>query len=137
MARKSVSNRQNGEIAAVQRHVRDGADRINNQRQIIGGLRKDGVPTGQAEELLDALETTQRQHEGDLARMPRETPLQMAQRHVIEGTHHVERQREIIAELHAKGHPTDIAKQILETMLQTQASHEQDLARLTAEHEQT
>ena len=67
----------------------------------------------------------------------RETALQMAQRHVIEGERHIERQRHIIAELRADGHSTEAAEQLLKTMLESQASHEQSLARLTAQHEQT
>ena len=73
----------------------------------------------------------------DRAEIPlRETALQMAQRHVIEGEKHIEHQRHMIADLRADGHSTVEAEMLLETMLQTQAAHEQSLARLTAQHEQ-
>jgi hypothetical protein len=73
----------------------------------------------------------------DRADIPlRETALQMAQRHVIEGEKHIERQRHIIADLRADCHSTVEAERLLDTMLQTQAAHEQSLARLTAQHEQ-
>jgi hypothetical protein len=73
----------------------------------------------------------------DRAEIPlRETALQMAQRHVIEGEKQIERQRRIIAELRADSRSTVEAEKLLETMVQTQAAHERSFARLTAQHEQ-
>jgi hypothetical protein len=73
MDRRPSPDRQEGEFSAVQRHVSDGARRIERQRKNLEELRKDGLSTGQAQEVLEALETTQRLHEGDLARF-RDSP---------------------------------------------------------------
>ena len=61
---------------------------------------------------------------------PNETHLQMARRHVAEGTEHIRRQEQLIAELKADGHLTDQAEELLATMRESQRLHEEDLSRL-------
>jgi hypothetical protein len=135
----------------VQRHVLRGANRIERQRQVISDLRSDDVPAGQAEELLDALEATQRQHQEQLGELldglnpisgRDESTQEMVQRHVRQAAAHIDKQQQIIARLRADGLPiiarlradglpTLIAEQVLNTMLQTQRSHEEHLVRIT------
>jgi hypothetical protein len=60
------------ELQMVQRHIREGADRIERQRVALARLRATGHPaTKLAEALLVTLEAAQRQHEADLERLTR------------------------------------------------------------------
>jgi hypothetical protein len=47
------------------RHVQEGRRCIQRQHGVISTLRDRGLPTGQAEDVLHALEETQRQFEDD------------------------------------------------------------------------
>jgi hypothetical protein len=60
-----------------------------------------------------------------------ETELQMVQRHVREGAVHVARQREIVAQFHANGNPTELAEKLLAGFQGMQFEHEAHLERLT------
>lgn len=62
-----------------------------------------------------------------------ETLLEMMRRHVAEGERHVRRQREIVQELSAREHPTEMAEQLLATFEGTLREHRIHLARLEAE----
>ncbi|RVC60895.1 MAG: hypothetical protein EOS65_10690 [Mesorhizobium sp.] len=56
--------------------------------------------------------------------MPRrETLLQMAERHVLEGEALIARQRRLIERLARDGHPTDDAQEFLRSFLKAQAEH--------------
>jgi hypothetical protein len=68
MDKKPSTRRYPRDPKIVQQYVRDGAEWIERQRQVLSELRIDNVPAGQAEVLLEALEATQRQHEEQLAR---------------------------------------------------------------------
>jgi len=59
--------------------------------------------------------------------------LEMAERHVLEGEHHVARQREIVAELARDGHNTSKAAILLRTFEDLQAIHVADRDRLRKE----
>jgi len=59
-----------------------------------------------------------------------ETAVEQAVRHVIEGEAHLERQRRILAELRADGHPVAEAEAILETLEATQRTHKAHLRQL-------
>ena len=59
-----------------------------------------------------------------------ETELQMVQRHVRQGTAHLQRQHEIVVWLKAKGHPTETAETFLSQLADLQQLHEAHLARL-------
>ncbi|TPJ82301.1 hypothetical protein FJ419_00490 [Mesorhizobium sp. B2-6-2] len=54
---------------------------------------------------------------------PRETPLQMAERHVCQGEALITRQRALIDRLARDGHPTDEARKLLREFLEAQAEH--------------
>ena len=88
MDRKPIPDRQDGEFAAVQRHVNDGARRIERQRKNLEELRNDGLSTGQAQEVLEALETTQQLHESDLARLRDSPKPKGPHRHALEHQAH-------------------------------------------------
>jgi len=53
----------------------------------------------------------------------------LMRRHLELGARHILRQREIIAELRAKGHETDLAERLLKTFEALQALRESDLQR--------
>jgi hypothetical protein len=57
----------------------------------------------------------------------------VAHRHVQEGEEQVRRQVQIIEQLHADGHPTDIAEELLLDLEQSLALHVQHLERVRAE----
>ncbi len=50
----------------AERRIRDGSKNIDQQHKIIGRLRKLGLATDEAEQLLKKLEAIQRSHEEDL-----------------------------------------------------------------------
>jgi len=56
--------------------------------------------------------------------------LTQAEAAVVEGTRHVKRQREILAELHKHGHDTLRAEELLSTFEETLALHIEDRDRL-------
>ena len=62
-----------------------------------------------------------------------ETELDMAERHVREGEHHVASQRELLAELRKDGHPTDTAERLLENLEDLLELHREHLARLQSQ----
>jgi hypothetical protein len=57
------------ELEQVQRHVREGAGHLAQQRFLIARMRMDGLPTEEAEMLLSTFEDIQRQHEAHRARL--------------------------------------------------------------------
>ena len=57
------------ELAMVQRHVREGAEHVARQRELLARLQVDGQPTEEALALLTNFEDLQRQHEVHLARL--------------------------------------------------------------------
>ncbi len=59
-----------------------------------------------------------------------ETELEMVQRHVREGEAHVERQREIVAEVQARGEPTEMAVTLLAEFEDLLRLHKAHLARV-------
>ena len=59
-----------------------------------------------------------------------ETPVEQSVRHVREGEAHLERQRLLIAELRADGHPTDQAEALLAALERTQETHKAHLREL-------
>lgn len=59
--------------------------------------------------------------------------LQEAERHVAEGREHINKQRQIIAELERDGHDTSTARELLETLEQSQRMHEEHRAHIKAE----
>ncbi|TNC69471.1 hypothetical protein [Rubellimicrobium roseum] len=61
-----------------------------------------------------------------------ETELEMVQRHVREGEAHVKRQREIVAELRERGHPTDVAIALLAEFEDLLRQHKAHLVRIEA-----
>jgi hypothetical protein len=61
--------------------------------------------------------------------------LAQAERHVAEGKEHLDRQRQILAELQRDGHDTAEAKKLLATFEALQAQHVADCARLRRELE--
>jgi hypothetical protein len=61
---------------------------------------------------------------------PAETELEMVTRHIREGAEHVAKQRALIAELRANGHPTGEAEALLATFEDLQRQHEAHLARI-------
>jgi hypothetical protein len=63
-----------------------------------------------------------------------ETELEMVRRHVREGQTHVERQRELLAQLRAKDEPSTMAETLLSQFETSQRQHEAHLARLESEH---
>jgi hypothetical protein len=65
--------------------------------------------------------------------MTDETPKEMVSRHVRQGENHVTRQREIVAELDAGGHKTELANTLLDEFEHTLAEHKAHLARLIDE----
>src|SRR5262245_62337756 len=60
-------------IQMALRHVREGAERIARQRQLVGGLRRAGYPADTAERLLAIFEETQVLHVRHLERLVSET----------------------------------------------------------------
>ena len=56
--------------------------------------------------------------------------LAQAERHIAQGVVHLARQRVLITELHRAGHDTDEARAILDSLMETQALHQQDRERL-------
>ncbi len=50
----------------AERRIRDGSKNIDQQHKIIGRLRKLGLATDEAEQLLKKLEAIQRSHEEEL-----------------------------------------------------------------------
>ena len=64
-----------------------------------------------------------------------ETLLEMAERHVRQGEHHVTRQREIVAKLRKHRHSTDLAEKLLMNLQDLLEMHRQHLARIKAEQE--
>jgi hypothetical protein len=59
-----------------------------------------------------------------------ETPVEQAVRHVLEGEVDLERQRRILTELRADGHPTSEAEQLLAALEATQENHKAHLRQL-------
>lgn len=57
------------ELEMVQRHVREGEGLVTRQRALIARLGASGLPTGEADRLLDEFEEMQRLHEDHLARI--------------------------------------------------------------------
>ena len=57
------------ELEKVRRHVRQGAEHVAQQHEIVAKLRARGQPTEAASQLLATFEATQRQHEAHLARL--------------------------------------------------------------------
>ena len=64
--------KEESKLAMVQRHVREGAEHIAHQRELVVRLQADGHLTKEAEALLRDFEGIQRQHEEHLARIVRE-----------------------------------------------------------------
>jgi hypothetical protein len=60
----------------------------------------------------------------------RETPLQMAARHVVEGERRVGRQRDMVESLRQDGHNTDIAQALLNIFEKLLEEHREALLRL-------
>jgi hypothetical protein len=52
------------------------------------------------------------------------------ERHIARGVVHLARQRELIAELDRAGHDTEEARAILDSLMETQALHQQHRERL-------
>ena len=71
-----------------------------------------------------------------MAKSP-ETPLQMAERHVIEQEARITKQKKLIGRLNAAHLPTEAAAQFLETMEQMLALFVQDYARLSQSNKGT
>lgn len=65
--------------------------------------------------------------------MPRESFLEMAQRHVLQGAKHILRQREIIGLLRARGQSTAMSEDLLATFEDTQILHCRHLDELRRE----
>lgn len=61
-----------------------------------------------------------------------ETELEMVLRHIREGQAHLDRQREIVAEMERRGTATEEARELLRTFEHTQALHRAHLARIKA-----
>jgi hypothetical protein len=59
--------------------------------------------------------------------------LAKAKQHAARGRQHLVRQEELIAELDRDGHDTTEARKVLATLRDSQALHEQDVARLLRE----
>ena len=59
-----------------------------------------------------------------------EEHLALAQRHVMEGEGHVQKQRDIVAELERDGHDTTQARELLRTFEELLGEHYDDRARL-------
>lgn len=59
-----------------------------------------------------------------------DSELEMARRHVAKGRLLVKRQLEILAELRADEHPTEMAEQLLAELRHTQSLHEEHLCRI-------
>ncbi|AWB20789.1 hypothetical protein DA075_07555 [Methylobacterium currus] len=57
------------ELDMVRRHVEEGAQHIAQQRALIVHLRREDLPTSEAEALLVLFEDLQRQHQDHLARI--------------------------------------------------------------------
>ena len=57
------------DLAMVRRHVREGAEHILRQREVVAGLQERGRSTATAEDLLLTLERSQRLHEEHLDRL--------------------------------------------------------------------
>ena len=55
-------------LEMVRRHVREGAEHVARQRALLARLKERGLPTAEAERLLEDFEDVQRQHEDHLAR---------------------------------------------------------------------
>lgn len=60
-----------------------------------------------------------------------ETAVEQAVRHVMEGEEHLKRQRRILAELRADGHPTTEAEETLAMLEAMQRAHKARLRQLT------
>lgn len=61
------------ELEMTQRHVREGAHHVADQRALIARLRGAGLPTEDAEALLANFEDFQKHHEAHLARIEAKT----------------------------------------------------------------
>jgi hypothetical protein len=59
--------------------------------------------------------------------------LAQAERHVVEGARHIERQHEIIQELERDGHDTTAARELLAALERTQVLHLEGRDRLRSE----
>ena len=59
--------------------------------------------------------------------------LQQAEEYIVEGEHHISRQRRVIADLERDGHDTVLASELLETLEATLANHVALRERLVAE----
>jgi hypothetical protein len=57
------------ELEMVERHVREGVGIVARQRALVARLSASGLPTGEAERLLDNFEDVQRMHEDHLVRI--------------------------------------------------------------------
>ena len=64
-----------------------------------------------------------------------ETELEMVRRHVREGTAHVTRQRQIVADFQEHGFPTRLARALLSDFEATLDEHQRHLVRLEEEGE--
>lgn len=51
----------------LRRHVLDGMGHVARQRALVDRLRAEGLPIGEAEDLLATFKELQRQHEAHLA----------------------------------------------------------------------
>ena len=56
-------------LALAERHVREGAEHVARQRQIIAELERDGHDATEARRMLATFETTQAMHVADLERI--------------------------------------------------------------------
>jgi hypothetical protein len=65
-----------------------------------------------------------------------EEHLAQSKRHVAEGKLHIARQLELIGGLERGGHDTTIAFDVLTTLRETQASHQQSVERILRQLEQ-
>jgi hypothetical protein len=63
-----------------------------------------------------------------------DTDFQTVRRHIREGETRVANQREVVAFLRDRGHPTDLAECLLENLETALDNHWQHLARLKAGH---
>jgi len=60
-----------------------------------------------------------------------ETELEMVERHVREGARQVARQAEIVADLRARGYPSEIAEALLARFQEVQRLHQAHLCRIS------
>ena len=57
------------DLEMVQRHVREGEGHLANQRALIARLKTSGLPTDEAEAVLDVFKEVQRHHEAHCRRL--------------------------------------------------------------------